>query len=250
MLFFFKRKKIILDAFTNNINYYNFARPEIASKFLPEWWKYISGHFTQVNDYGMMIERDTIKSCPGFVDHYKQGFMIPLWSDLNIETDEDGSYKYFFAGAESNDDPNYKQIVSHPASQYGYQLENKIHLKINTPWSIVEKTGVRFVCVEPTWSYIDKNFDMTILPGNLQFQVNTSTNVNIFLPKKSQSIHLDYGMPLYHIIPMSENDIEFKYHLVDNETYKNLKQWSTYKFKFRKNYSFRKKIIKECPFTK
>lgn len=244
-MFFFKRKKIVVDAFTYNAGCYDFSKPQKASKFFPEWWKSMPTSYQQVTDKATIIERDSFRHCSGFIEWYKQGFVVPMWCDLMLETFEDGSFNAEFSWADS------PTVTSHPPQQYGYALNDLIHCKLVPPWMLKEKTGVKFACVEPTWNYLDRDITMNILPGVVDYQVNSSCNVNIFFPKADQKMFFKHGDPLYHIIPITENDIEIKHHLVSQEEYNNINHWSGYPLKFRKGYPYKKKLVEKngCPFS-
>jgi len=241
-MFFFKKKTVVLDAFTNNISYYEHAKPQRAVNFYPQWWKGVANTIIEKTQNGIEIERDSIKSCSGFIDFYKHGIVLPLWSDLVIETWKSGNYQYAYA------DFNSPPIISHPSEQYGNLLNDLIHIKIETPWRFKEKTGIYFACIEPTWNYLDKDITMNILPGIVQYNINSSTAVNIFLPKDHQKLVFKYNDPLYHFVPLTEHNVEIKTHLLDDKEFDKINQWSVHRFKFRKNYSLKKKMIKECPF--
>jgi hypothetical protein len=243
-MFFFKRKKIVVDAFTYDVGYYEFGAPQKASRFFPNWWKGVPSTINEVTNGGMVVERDSIRNCVGFIEWYKRGFVIPLWSDLVLETFDDGSYSYQFAARQS------PEITTHSPSQYGYAINDVIHCKIEPPWRFQEKTGVYFACVEPKWNYLDRDITMDILPGTVEFQINVSANVNVFFPKADQKMFFKHGDPLYHIIPLSEHELELKTHLVSEAEYEKLNSWSGYVMKFRKNYLAKKKLLNGsgCPF--
>jgi hypothetical protein len=241
-MFFFKRKKVVLDTFTYDVSYYEHAKPQKATNFYPNWWKGVPKTSIERTQNGLDIERPTIKSCPGFTDFYRKGIIIPLWSDLVIETHENGSYTYAFA------DPTSQEIVSHTSEQTGSQLSDLINIKLNPPWRFLEKTGIYFACIEPTWNYLDRNITMNILPGLVQYNINTSTAVNMFVPKDHQRLEFVYGDPLYHFIPLTEKELEIKHHLISKKEYDKLNNWSFHRFKFRNNHVFKKKMVKQCPF--
>jgi hypothetical protein len=242
-MFIFKRNKVVLDTFTDNVNVFHYAKPEKAIRYFPEWWKTIPVKTQSLTPYGLQYDIDTMASCPGFIDHFKNSIVLPLWSDLIIETSDNGDYKYKYA------DDSSPPIVSHSDKQYGFFFQDKIHLKICYPWLFQEKTGINFVCVEPTWNLLNKEFPGKILPGTVQYQMNVSGNINMFFPKINNRIKLEFGTPLYQLFPQSEKDIEIKTHLVSSEEYKNLNKISSYRFKFNKNYSFKKKTFGTCPFN-
>ena len=53
-----------------------------AIKCLPEWFKSVPLYPPKKNPD---IHLGTIKQCPGFIDIFKKGFVVPLWCDLYLE---------------------------------------------------------------------------------------------------------------------------------------------------------------------
>ena len=78
-----KRKEIVLDCFTYDRGVYDFASIDYLKNAIPSWWKNLPSYNNQNNFYG----HNSMKGCPGFIDNFKNGFYIPLWSDLKIGID-------------------------------------------------------------------------------------------------------------------------------------------------------------------
>ena len=76
MFFWFKKKKVVLECFTDNDIAFNYAKIERMDKFFPEWWKKTKKY----SDKGI----PTIKGCVGFIDYYKKGITIPSWNRIKF----------------------------------------------------------------------------------------------------------------------------------------------------------------------
>jgi hypothetical protein len=202
---FFKRKKIVVDCFTTNINAYDMFRLAPAVQHFPEWWKQLSKLHTDENKHGLTVERSSMKRCQGFMDLYTAGFVMPLWSDVVIQT-RNLEYNYQFADSVSS-------ISYHDIAQLGGEFQNFVHVKLKSPWRLQEKTGVKFMFTEPTWNSPSDLLDYSVLPGALDFKYQYTTHVNVFL-RKGQRYDWSAGRALAHIIPLSDHEVELKFHLV------------------------------------
>jgi hypothetical protein len=242
-MFFFKRKKIVVDCFTSDVAVFNYSPVQKSVNFIPEWWKYMPKSHKLVVSEGIEVERATIKGCQGFIDLYKSGFMLPLWADLIIEVDPE-NWKYVF----SDKSP---PINWHNSAQMGRTFENYHHLKIESPWLFSEKTGVNFIFLQPSWNHIHYFYNFHAVPGVLNYNYQPGTAINMFVPKRNLRIEMNHHDPLAQIIPLSENDVEVKNHLVSVHEFARLSTIS-YETKFRKKYLNNKKILKQketkCPF--
>jgi hypothetical protein len=92
-------------------------------------------------------------------------------------------------------------------------------------------------------------------PGTLDFKYQNATNINLFLKyaKEAQEFIISAGTPLYHIIPLSEREVELSVHMLSNEEYQNMVSKHT-RISFTNKYFKIKNILKNkaksCPFKK
>lgn len=213
---FIKRKKIIVDCFTTNIDAHDTFPIMPASKFFPNWWKRLPNAFPIETEAGVQIENRTMKSCSGLINHYKNGFILPLWSDLVVQTQADGlgnSYSFQYADGHSN-------IGVHPLDQMGKEFESLVHVKLTSPWRIREKSGINFIYMEPTWSQPADLLIMSTPPGTIEYKYQHTSSVNMFL-EKGRRYNFTAGRPMAHLIPLTEKEVEIKCHLVSPLEYDN-----------------------------
>lgn len=247
-MFWFKRKKIVVDAFTSVPTMYDLFKIESASQFFPDWWKSLPSKIDMVTDFGVPIEHPTMKRCEGFLELYRNGFVIPLWSDLNIKTHENGDYAYMYSFGDS------PEIVTHNTQEHGGHLtQNHIHLKLFCNWKIVEKTGVNFYFGQPFWNQIDTLDTMHTPPAIVNFKYQVGTNVNILLAKRNATVKLKHGSPLVHLIPLSENEVEIRNHLISEEEIGKLRSRYGNAISFVNKYKNNKRLTDlnnkpKCPF--
>jgi hypothetical protein len=218
-----------------------------SSKTLPDWWKQLPRSkidFVETPDQLYVPNHKTIsnmRNCYGFLEFYKKGLVIENWTDLAIKITKD-NYKYYCTTGE--------RPAEHNREQYGKGFKNYHHIKLASPWHFKEKTGVQFLFVESSWSLED--YDFKIVPGVVNFTWNTGTNINIMLPKKDAEYVIPVGLPLMHIIPLSDKTLEHKNHLVtSDELDKIISHSQSSLFGWRKMVSLKKRNEErksECPF--
>lgn len=203
MIFFFKKKPIVLHCVTNRAEVLEFAPIQRANKFLPKWWKDLPNTARQPNkDHDI----PTMKYCTGFVDHYNTGVIIPLWCDLSLRIGAIGSgaYRYQYSDKCS-------EIHQHSSIQYGdgFDTENYQHLKLVSPWMFYCEEEIKFLFVEPTWSLI-RFPTLRLLPGLVNYKHQPATNINfmVWRLENDQEILLPFLEPLCHIAPMSDRPLK------------------------------------------
>jgi hypothetical protein len=245
-MFFIKKKKIVVDAFTSNQSVHDFFPIQTAVNFIPDWWKQIPSTYESTNKFGLKLKQPTLKRCDGFLHLYRKGFIIPLWSDLIIETKETGQWFYSWS------DLNGNNIIDHEREQIGNSLPHMIHIKITSPWAIREKTGVEFHWTDPMWNKLEKLSKISVLPGVVNFKYQNTNHINCFLPAENNRYEISNGQPMAHCIPLSDSDVEIKTHMVSNEEFINMRLLDTQRFSFLNFYKNKVKIIdkkeKKCPF--
>jgi hypothetical protein len=240
MIFIFKKPKIVLDCFTANSNAMQ-NKIDHAHKFIPDWWKTAPKNIN--HDF---YSTSTLKRCQGLIDTYRQGLMIPLWSDIAFKI-QDGSYQWQYADGIS-------EATHHDTKQFDFYVNPKDygHIKLNSPWIFKSKDNIKFYWTKPFWNYKPNN-PYFIIDGVIDFKYNPSTHINMFLNlTMNHSFIINAGLPIIHAMPLSDKEIVIKTHLVSNE-FMTQNQKSAYTF-INKYKNSKKSIIKEekeskCPFS-
>jgi hypothetical protein len=218
-MFFFKKTEIVVDCFTYHHSVYENYKPEKASEFIPDEWKTLPktvtlNAFSNRPSSKLTIPSATAKTCVGFINLFKSGFIIQNWADQSIEVTVDGELNASSPAQISN-------ISQHdPWQVWDTFYAGCGHVKLNTPWAFKEKTGVKFVFGKCTWNDTHMTGNFHVLTGIVDYKNQNSTQIN-FYAKKDSIVELRAGQPLAHIIPMSENKLKLKYHLVTHEEYVN-----------------------------
>lgn len=245
MIFIFKKRKLVLDLFTHRQMIFDAAKPKLAPHFYPEWWKEVKTEM-QVGDE--MFPTATIRRCMGLVDHYKHGFVIPMWSDLRVELGPIGDP--FFRAQFSDNTTN---IGQHPASIRGSYLPDSHyqHLKLFTPWAAKCNEDVYWKWEQPTWSYRNPNKSI-VLPGTIEYKYQYSMNANLMFAREAgiTMVEIPFQQPLVHITPLTERELELRHHMVTKEEYDTMMQGEKLSNinRYRSYRRVRESEERKCPF--
>lgn len=247
---FKKLNPIVVDAFTYIESAHVHHPPELSKKFIPDWWKNLPKNNT--DDLTSLLNENNMRRCVGFVDLFKKGFMIPMWSDLGIELSNENNqltYRYHFAD-------NISSAQVHEYKQFQNFVNPNLfqQFKATAPWKIKTKENIDFVYVQPTWNWQNSIKDVILLPGILNFKYQNVCNLQILVEYPSvgtKFLLFPAGTPTCQLIPMSDRPIKIITHLIEKSKYDYLGNMT---IKFNQSYKHYKNIIDkkepQCPFTK
>ena len=208
-MFFFKRKTIVLDCLTSDNSVYEFAKVSPTKNFIPKWWREIP-----LKDENNFAPRMNMRFCAGFLDYFTTGFVIPLWSDLDVEVGPIGTEEYAWQFSDQRSSAD-----SHDPAQWGNFFSSKdfLHLKLHSPWYLKTKKNVNFMWSEPTWNILSSG--VRVLPGIVNYHHHHSTNTNLLLARTniSRLYKLKFNTPLAHLTPLTEDKVVLKHHLVSKQ---------------------------------
>lgn len=212
MIFAIKKSKITVDCFTTIGAAATDYPIERASAFVPNWWKTLPHYNSCSTEHGVEVQTGTMKGCLGFIDLYANGFVMPLWCDLNLKIDEN-KFSYQL-GAKSD---AFGAVIHHKPDQYNNRFKNHVHFKIAAPWLFFEKTGVKFVITPCSWTGIEEFPKLSFLNGIVSFNTSHSCNINGFALQENlpYQYNMKAGFPLAHIIPITDKQVEIKIHHID-----------------------------------
>ena len=212
-MFWFKKKKIILDCFTSNAIAYEYFKPASALKYQPNWYKELPSSIT-VNDQGKDHNIESVKQCIAVRSLFKNSFILPSWSTYRFDiSDSIESSVQWFCSTKTN-------MLSHSTHQMEGFLENTNWntLKLECPWYFKSNKFINYTWHDTVWH--KKRLDgFFILPAVLDFSVNYFTNVNIIFSfdDKPKTIIIEAGDPLVMITPNTEEEVEIRNHLVSDQ---------------------------------
>ena len=214
-MFWFKRKEIVVDAFTTHRSVYELYKPDRTIKFFPEEIKAIPNYYEEVDESTKITRtKGTIRKCIGLIYYYKTGFIIPMWTDFICQPKTAMTKETAIAMVQM---PFYYN--THDRKQYPGMFQDYIHVKLTSPWLFREKTGVKFMWNSPIWNLHNHLKHFTVVPAVISFNYQCQTNVNIFIDKNSENFTIESGTPIAHITPITEHMVTIKHHLVDEKEY-------------------------------
>jgi len=222
----FSRGTVTLDCYTTDPYIYASAKIESGTKFYPEWWKKLptsnknwQEHFLKDFHPSSLAGTNSMRSCIGFMNVYKNSFVLPMWSDLRLAVSSWEKMQIGFPGVSYQYADFSSNIETHPVSEHGnhFPEEKYQHVKLDSPWELLCDADIQWAWMPPVWHFMNELEDITIVNGVLDYFHQTTTNVNMFVkrPKKEESFfEIPYGTPLCHIIPLTERTIKLRHHLV------------------------------------
>lgn len=214
-MFWFKTKKIVVDCFTYRQSVFDLYKirksvhfyPEVIKKMEPD--AYVEDKATNIK-----VKIPTVKRCTGINSLYKHGAIIPMWMDYvcSPKTAMENTSQLGVSDAW-----NMNLLSQHPRAQYEGLFDNWIQVKFNGVWNIQEKTGVQFLWQQAMWN-MSNDVDKIILPPAITYyDWQCQTNLNAFVKKDAESFTILAGTPMIQIIPITENTVEYKCHLVSEQ---------------------------------
>ena len=164
--------------------------PRPAKHFIPKWFK----------DMPSQTENSTtVKVCPSFPDYFSQGYIIPMWSDVKLESKGD-------AWNWSVSDPdNPSQWSNHGSSQFlNYTkatfngVDGQFVFKAISPWKIVTPPGWSVLQL-PLFYHFNKEW--SVLPGIVDTDIHHTVNQQVLYHGNGKEIKINVGDPFVLYIP-------------------------------------------------
>jgi hypothetical protein len=215
MLFKFKQSKIVVDCFTADKAAFEVYKIRKAIYYYPETIKNMEGSFIGTDrKTNINFNINTLKKCPGVNSLYKHGIIIPLWADLLCQPTD-----HLSGAAAGALFCNQTTVVPHDPKQYSGVMDKYFNIKLPGIWHIKESSGINFMWQGATWNLDNQNENFIVVPGIVDYKWTTQTNVNLMVKKELSSFQLTAGVPLVHIIPITEKEVEYKCHLISTEEY-------------------------------
>lgn len=153
-----------------------------------------------------------MKSCQGFVNVFRHGFILPMWSDFSLKIDEFGIYQYSFSDQQSG-------LDLHHNNQGGQFYKDYYFFKILSPWLIDCSHKDVYMNIMPcTWNHTEPT-PYHIPYGITNLNSNPGTNIFLLLKKEPQKIFINYMTPMLHFIPITEKKVELRHHIISDVEY-------------------------------
>jgi hypothetical protein len=231
-----RMRSVVVDCYTADPQVFAYARIERAGKFLPDWWKQLPADSDKPN----------MRNCYGLLAQHAKSFVLPLWSDLDVELGRDG-YSWRFSDKKSN-------IEVHGGGQYvGWaDAAQGAHLKLDAPWRFRCEEEIHFQWSDASWSK-ETLFDYVSPSAVVEYKYQAATGVNLLFNTsvRPKVVRLKHGQPLVYITPLTDRPVEFRCHLVSREAFNAVAP--VFPAMTKKSYQTYKAIAKQeeaarCPF--
>ena len=210
---FLIKKPIKITAYTYDKSFIVNAPPTIRSKEKPGWIKQLKAYITQWDaNIGMDVRIPTVNQCPAIKEFLTTPIMLNMWGDLDIKVFPDGRWT-------QNTVPGCNiSAGEHAKIQFGDGYNNRIALKLNSPWYFVASEPIKFMFMESHYSttYFRDN-NILFPPGIIEYKNQHSTNIHMSVPvpqNEPTMINLKLGMPLISMFPMTDRRVEIETKLV------------------------------------
>jgi hypothetical protein len=179
--------------------------PKPAREFFPQWYKDIKTLTSP--DPLRDGPAGNVKACPSFPLWFQQGYVIPLWTDIELHYEE-GSDKLEWRT------PDEKwQVGIHPNSQILPYLPQHVRediaaiLKPISPWRVVTPKGYSTMQLPMFYQY-NKIFETLpgIIPTDIWHQTNPQMVIKKSAFKDNKLVMLTKGTPLAVYVPFKREE--------------------------------------------
>ena len=164
-----------------------------SKHFIPEWFKKAPSFLPEDNE---LIDMPTIKRCPGLIDFFKIGYVLPAWCDFHLEIGEDR--------AKTNTPGNAFPVNWHSPTQFQNFLPEhakdqiKLIFKPRNPWRVKTPKGISMLQLPMSYHY---NPDFYALTGIRDTYIYHDFNPQLIF-SKSGKFFIKRGTPLAMYIPI------------------------------------------------
>jgi len=147
-------------------DFLEFYPPQLANKFLPDWYKNSGKLKSRYNNFLNQIDENnapmTVKNCPAIVDALTTGIILPLWGHFDFATfiDEETNDKiqaWDFTGKNINGSNVDEFVQYHTENQFENMPVKKTVdgrlLKIKCPYKFIVPEGYNIYYTDPFYTY-------------------------------------------------------------------------------------------------
>lgn len=216
MMFWFKKKKVVIDCFTYDDAAFNLYPIRKAMPYYPDTLKQMPMAASTVDtSTNIQFTMPTMKACTGITGLYKHGAILPFWTDYVCQPKRAIFEKKSKLGLA--DGHAQRGLVEHQRIQFPGMFEDYVNVKFSGVWQIKEPTGLDVLLIPTTYNLNNYNYNFLIPPAMSYYDLQTQLNLQMFVRADSPDFTLYAGTPMVHLIPITEREVEWKKHLVTHE---------------------------------
>ena len=170
-----------------------------SKHFIPEWFKKAPAFPPEVNKLTAM---PTVKRCPGFIDFFKMGYVLPAWCDFHLEITEDGATPKTPGDAFSVNYHGSHQFADYLPEHAKQKV--KLAFKPGCPWKVKTPKGVKMLELPMLHHH---NPDFYTVAGLLDSYLIHEMNP-IWLFTRTGEFFIKRGTPLSMFIPIRTEEFD------------------------------------------
>jgi len=184
--------------------------PYPASKKFPYWWKNMPTYTDFIDNTDAFDYIPTIKKCPALPDFFSQGYIVPMWSDLDVK--HSNGELILNETAYGFDVPKW---LGHENIQFVSYMEDlrvgnrKIEatIKACSPWYVVTPPGWSTL-VLPFFYDFETNY--TIMPGIIDTDIHHQMNHPMLVHSDNKNFSIKKGEAFVVYIPFKRSSTNYE----------------------------------------
>ena len=170
-----------------------------SKHFIPEWFKNTPAFPSHADE---LLSIPTIKRCPGFIDFFKMGYVLPAWCDFHLNIGEN-------QGEAKTPHDGFSTGVHAPTQYIDYLPEHakknaKLAFKPACPWNVKTPKGIKMLELPMLHHH---NPDFYTLGGLIDTQIFHEMNP-VWIFTKTGKFFIKRGTPLSMFIPIRTEEFD------------------------------------------
>ncbi len=167
--------------------------PKPAKHFIPQWFKDIP------SKTGDAV---TVKNCPSFPDYFSQGYIVPMWSDVELESDNN-SWQWRTPSSKAQwDSHGNSQFLDYVSANFN-GIESQFVFKAICPWRIITPPGWSVLQLPLFYHF---NQEWSVLPGVIDTDIHSEINQQVLYHGNGKKILIERGDPFVLYIPFKRSN--------------------------------------------
>lgn len=189
--------------------------PQPLQKFVPEWFKNIPSKVISTDQHTVGFDHlktgDTVKTCPSFLDVFKEGYVLLAPQDYLFRVEDDGSWSWRTPTEFENLSSDNKQVETHSNFQLVDHIPENAGIrkvfKIVLPMSMHIPRGYSIRQIPIPYSYND---EWEIFYGTYKADLVNQINLQLAYKSKNNEVLIKQGTPLCVYIPYKREKFIYK----------------------------------------
>ena len=211
----FKRKNLVTFSITDDMLFDNpQLHPQPVSKYIPEWLKEIPNDLKlgyAPHGIESLNELRTVKTCPSFIDIYKEGYVILAPYDMYLNFNHDTKeWSFITSTILDNLTDNNTQVQEHLDTQMVDYLPEyaPIHkvFKLQLPITVNTPKGYNMRQIPLHYEF---NPDWHVAYGVYKADIVPEINLQIFYTSDKKEVLIKQGTPLCILAPYKREKFNY-----------------------------------------